>query len=366
MVNQIFLKKLTDIQKEQGLDAVLIAPSLDLEFLIGFSPFLCERFQGLFVKQNGDFFYIANLLSKEEIAKRVEPAGKVYSWWDGEDYVAKVAEILREEGLEGKRIGVGESVRAFHILNISKAFSAEFVNAKDLMNETRIHKSTEELNALRDSARVADESLAAALKKIHPGNSEKEIGDILCSEMELRGGKNPGGLICVGANTGYPHYARKGDGAILQEQDILLMDFGCIYNGFYSDMTRTVFFGSVSEKQKKIYNTVLEANLAGENAAFCGAYIPDIDLAARTVIEKSGYGDTFTTRLGHGIGCKVHEAPDIKQSNRRYLEKGMAFSIEPGIYLAGEFGVRIEDIVIINERGEREVLNQFPKDLLIL
>ena len=109
----------------------------------------------------------------------------------------------------------------------------------------------------------------------------------------------------------------------------------------------------------------MEANLAGEKAAVSGAYIPDIDRAARDIIHQTGYGDTFTTRLGHGIGYKVHEAPDIKQSNKRTLESGMAFSIEPGIYLAGDFGIRIEDVVVINENNEREVLNKFPKELII-
>lgn len=366
MLNKEAVKKLADLEKKQGIDAVLVAPSLDLKFLMGFSPYLCERFQGLFVKQDGECFYIANLLSKEEIAKELEPDAKVYSWWDGEDYVTATGRILREEGLEGKVIGTSESVRAFHVLNLMTRLNVRFVSARDLMDETRIHKSEEQLNCLRKAAEIADEGFARALKKIHPGQTEWQIGEILFREMAALGGSNPGGLICTGPNTGYPHYALEREGRMLQERDILLMDFGCTCGGFYSDMTRTVFFGEPSEKEKRVYQAVLEANLAGEAAAVCGAYIPDIDIAARKVIEKTGYGDTFTTRLGHGIGCKVHEAPDIKQSNRRNLETGMTFSIEPGIYLPGEFGVRIEDIVAINREGCREVLNKATKELMIL
>lgn len=165
-------------------------------------------------------------------------------------------------------------------------------------------KSKDELDSLRKAAEIADQALEKALKKIHPGMTERQIGATLFAEMSALGGKNPGGLICCGPNTGYPHYALTGDGRTLQERDILLMDFGCTVNGFYSDMTRTVFFGEPSEKERSIYNSVLEANLAGEKAAFSGAYIPDIDRAARDIIEQTGYGDTFTTRLGQESAAK--------------------------------------------------------------
>lgn len=366
MLNQKAIEKLAALEREQGLDAMLVAPSEDLEFLMGFTPFLCERFQGLFIKNNGECFYIANLLSKEEIAKEVEPEGKVYSWWDGEDYVKAVLNILEKEGLRGKTIGTSQSVRAFHVLNLMGSGEIRFVAARDLMDETRIHKSSQELDALRKAASIADEALKRALLEIRPGMSERKIREILFGKMVELGGERPEGLICTGPNTGYPHYALVGEGRTLEERDILLLDFGCTYKGFQSDMTRTFFFGEPSEKERRVYEAVLRANLAGEEAAVLGAWIPDIDRAARDVISSTGYGETFTTRLGHGIGCKCHEAPDIKQSNERRLEKGMAFSIEPGIYLAGEFGVRIEDIVVINEKGEREVLNQVNKEMTVI
>ena len=143
------------------------------------------------------------------------------------------------------------------------------------------------------------------------------------------------------------------------------MDFGCVYKGMYSDMTRTVFFGEASTKQREIYQYVLAANQAGEQAAVAGAYIPEVDKAARSIIEEAGYGADFITRLGHGIGYMIHEGPDIKKNNKRSLLPGMAFSIEPGIYLSGDFGVRIEDIVLVSENGN-EILNQSSKELIIL
>ena len=118
MLNKDAIEKLVVLEEKYGLDALLIAPSADLQFFMGFSPYLCERFQGLFVKKNGECFYIANLLSKEEIAKELKPDGRIYSWWDGDDYVEVVSQILEKEGLKNKVIGTSESVRAFHVLNI--------------------------------------------------------------------------------------------------------------------------------------------------------------------------------------------------------------------------------------------------------
>lgn len=184
--------------------------------------------------------------------------------------------------------------------------------------------------------------------------------------MQEFGGNGADAIVSFGANASYPHYMVSGEGAVLQEKDVLLTDFGCSYHGFQSDMTRTVFIGEPTEEEAKIYDIVLKANLAGEAAVKEGAYIPEIDKAARKVIEDAGYGQYFTTRLGHGIGYQVHESPEIKQSNRRNLEKGMAFSIEPGIYIPGVIGIRVEDIVVINEHGEREILNKVPKEMKVI
>ena len=159
MLNKTAIEKLVVLEEKYGLDAILVAPSPDLQFLMGFSPFLCERFQGLFIKKNGECFYIANLLSKEEIAKELVPDGRIYSWWDGDDYVDVVSRILKKEGLENKVIGTSESVRAFHVLNIMEHFPVRFTGARDLLDETRIHKDKTELDSLRKSAAIADEAL---------------------------------------------------------------------------------------------------------------------------------------------------------------------------------------------------------------
>lgn len=352
--------------REKNLDALFISPSEDMVSLVGMSPFVCERFQGLVIKADGSAFYIANLVVADEMKRALGADVPVYTWWDGDDYGEKAKDAFTKEGLIGKRIGANGSAFAFHILTLMEYMDIKFVDAKDLLNESRICKDHEELDCLRKAAEYADRALEKTLKIVRPGMTEKEIQNILFGTMIELGGKEPGGLVSCGPNTSYPHYAPGENSRVLQEKDVLLFDFGCRVNGYQSDTTRTVFVGEVTEFQRKIHGIVRQANEAGEAAVFEGAYIPDIDIAARKVIEDAGYGATFTTRLGHGIGLNIHEAPEIKQSNKTYLKRGNAFSIEPGIYLAGDFGIRIEDIVVINEQGQREVLNKTSKDIIVL
>lgn len=170
-------------------------------------------------------------------------------------------------------------------------------------------------------------------------------------------------MVCSGPNSSYPHY--NDDQRVIQEKDIIVLDWGCKYYNMCADMSRTVFVGGITEEERKVYEIVRASQEAGEKAAVKGAYIPDVDKAAREIIEKAGYGKYFFTRLGHGIGYSVHEAPDIKASNKRYLEEGMVFSIEPGIYIAGNFGIRIENIVAVTKDGN-EVLNKASKEIMIL
>lgn len=366
MINQEIILKVTELMKKRNLDALLTVPSEDLVFLAGESPWLCERFQGLFLKQNGEMFYIVNLLSAGEIKSMLGEEFQIYTWWDGEDFADAVKDVFEKEGLSNARIGVNMAARAANILRISEKVPVCFTAAADLMNEVRIHKTPQEFAYMRKAAEIADRAVESLWKTVRPGMTEREVRAILRGYMEEYGGKNADAIVSFGANASYPHYMVSGEGAVLQEKDILLTDFGCSYEGFQSDMTRTVFIGEPTEEERRIYETVLQANLAGEAAVSEGAYIPDVDKAARKVIEDAGYGEYFTTRLGHGIGYHVHESPEIKQSNHRNLEKGMAFSIEPGIYIPGVIGIRVEDIVIINEQGEREILNHVPKELKVI
>jgi len=357
-----FVDKLVAFMREKGLDAVLVCPSEELTFFTGHTPMMCKRFQGLFFKSDGDYFYVCNLLYMGEIEKNY-PTIRAYGWFDGEDMATVVGNILHKEGLSGKTIGVNWATPAASILDIASTSGITFVNAMPLLEEIRIIKTDEEIGNLRLVAAIADEVFSEVIKFIRPGNNEIEIKNFLFSEMEKRGGSQPWALVARGPNSSYPHYGNS-DG-IVEEQDIVLLDFGCVYNNMRSDISRTVFVGGITDKQREVYNICRRATEVGQAACFAGAYIPDIDKAARDIIIQAGYGDYYQYRVGHGIGYMMHESPYIKASEKRNLEKGMCFSIEPGINLPGEFGMRIENIVAITENGT-EILNKSTHEIVIV
>lgn len=362
-MNKFYFTKLVNAINHKRLDAMLIVPSDELKFIIGESPYLCERFQGLFVKKDGSYFYVCNLLTSEEIQKVLGANVKVYDWFDGDNYIDTVKKAFVENDLIGKTIGVDSTTRAFEVLDIMNNLDVKFIDAKNMLEEIRIHKTSEELENLRIASKIADEAFAEVILHIKPKMTEKDVKEKLCNIMLEKGGESPGALVAAGANSSYPHYIK--NTGVIKEKDIVLLDYGCVYKGMKSDISRTVFVGDITKEQKKVYDIVKNAIEAAEKVVAVDAFIPDIDKAARGLIEKEGYGKYFTTRLGHGIGYMGHEAPDIKASNPRYLEKNMAFSIEPGIYIGGNFGVRIEDIVITTENGT-EIINKASKDMIII
>jgi len=363
-MRKVFIDRLVSLANTNGMDAVLVCPSEELNFLTGFSPSPCQRFQGLFIKSDGSMFYVCNMIYVGEMEKAYAKDGvKVYRWFDGEVMADIVDNVLAQEGLKNKVIGVNSSALTFWTLQIAEKSGVKFVNAKPLLEEIRIIKTPEELENLRKASSITDAVFGEVVKFIKPGMTEEEISNFVAAETEKRGGTSRRGIIAVGANSSYPHY-RRGDG-IVGSQDVVLLDIGCIYNGMHSDMSRMIFTGGITDEQKKIYQIIREANETAEAAAVEGAFIPDIDKAARDIIEKAGYGECFMNRLGHGIGYMIHEAPDLKQSNPRNLERGMSFTIEPGINLTGRFGMRIEDVVAITENGT-EILNKTTHDLIII
>lgn len=361
MINKKYFDRLVREMKKTDCEAVLVAPSQELKFLIGHSPSAGARFEGLFVLRDGQYFHICPLLSEEEMGEILEPA-LVHGWSDGEGYLPTVEACARKYDLYAKTIAVNQFARAFHILEIAEKGIMQFQSGKNMMEEMRIIKDEEEMENLRVASSYADEVFSELLTFIEPGMTEKDIKQKIQDAFSKKGVQG-GGLVAVGPNASMPHYNR--DDRVIKEKDLVLMDFGCSYKGMMSDITRTVFVGEVSKKQRQVYEIVKNANEVAIEAIAVGKRACDIDKVARDIIENAGYGDYFLSRLGHGIGYVGHEAPDIKGSNTRRLETGMAFSIEPGIYLPKDFGVRIEDIVLMGPAGV-EVLNSAPKEIIVL
>ena len=362
-MNQTRINNLAKQLQKANLGGMLICPSEELLFLAGFTPKMCERFQALFVTADGKTFFVCNLLYKGEVEKAFGPDVKVYTWLDGESMTDVVKQVLAENGMAGTTLGVNSTAPAFNVLEIARDCGVTCVNGVPIIEEARIIKTEQEINDLRKAAEITDAAFAAVLGFIKPGMKEADVMQFLSGHMSNAGGTDIWGIIASGPNSSYPHYHSYD--RVIQEQDLMILDFGCRVNGLYSDMSRTIFIGGITDEQRKIYEIVRRSYEAGEGAAVTGAYIPDVDKVARDIIVAEGYGEAFLNRLGHGIGYMIHEAPDIKKNNHRKLEPGMAFSIEPGIYLAGIFGMRIENIVVATASGN-EVLNKSSKDIIIL
>lgn len=362
-MNKKYFDKLVAVLNAHDVDAILIAPSPEMNFIFGTDIRLCERFQAAIVKNTGEYFYICNLLYKDQIKAALPEDAEVYAWFDGEDFTDIVRDVFGKKGLIGKKIAVNSTERAFIVFQIMKDVDAELVDGHGLIEEMTLIKDETEKQYLRESSKVTDWTYGELLDYIRPGMTEKDILDRIKELFAMKGAAFKGAIAASGPNSSYPHYF--GDKRVIEEKDIIVLDWGCRVGGLCSDMTRTIFVGGITEEEHKIYDIVLRAQEAGEAMAVNGAWVPDVDAAARNVIIEAGYGDYFTTRVGHGIGYGVHEAPDIKGSNRMHLGPGMCFSIEPGIYIGGRLGVRIEDLVLTTEEGH-EILNHATKDIMVI
>lgn len=341
---------------------MLVVPSEELLFLADFNPMLCERFQGFFIKNDGDWFYFCNLLTKDDALQHF-PENRIYTWFDNDGFLNNLNKLLFDKNLIGKKIGLNSTARAFNILDIMKNIDVEFVNGKGFLEEMRIIKSSKNIENLKEASRKTDVVMESIISEIKAGMTELNIVEIVERLFLNNGMEMEFAIIATGPNTALPHH-ESGDRKV-QNKDVVLMDIGGKYNDVYSDMTRTIFVGGVTEKEIEVYNLVLKAQLKGIRSVEAGVEARKVDSAARNIIEEKGYGQYFTTRLGHGIGYSVHEGPYIAGYNDLELEDGMAFSIEPGIYIKGEFGVRIEDLVII-EDGKGKSINSATKELIII
>jgi Xaa-Pro dipeptidase len=359
------LEQLAERLRQEKLDALLLGPSSDLEYLTGLSLFADERFKGIVVLADGRVFSVVPRLYREQMESVLGPECPDCIWDDAEGFLEKVSGMWKDFGLQGKKVAVNDGIRAVDLLDLELSVpGTTFVNGHYVVEAMRLVKSPGEMDLLRKAACIADEAFSALLPFIRPGIREGEVARRLEDLLIEKGadGLSFPTIVASGPNGSNPHYM--GSSRVLCEGDPVVVDFGCTYRGYCSDTTRTVFVGKVSEEDRAIYRVVLEANLAGEAAAREGAAAQDVDRAARAVIEKAGFGEYFINRTGHGIGVAVHEAPYIMEGNLQELRKGMAFSVEPGIYIPGRLGIRIEDIVLVTENGA-EPLSALPKEITI-
>ena len=232
------------------------------------------------------------------------------------------------------------------------------------VDDARKQKDAEEIELLRKASALNDATIAEVIQHLGDGMTESEMARFV-ADVHVKNGADAAvdQLVCYGIGCSEPHHSS--GKAKIQAGENAIFDIFTPVNHYWCDMTRTVFYKDASDEQKKVYEVVRNANLAGEAAVRPGVRLCDIDRAARKVIEDAGYGPYFTHRLGHGCGLAIHEPPDCSSVNQQVAQVGMCFSIEPGVYIPGKWGVRVEDLIVVTEDG-CEVLNKFTKDIIIV
>jgi Xaa-Pro dipeptidase len=364
-MTQTRFDKLNASLRTSDLEAVILNPSPTLKYLTGLSFHLMERPVVLFFAVDQTPAIVLPELELQKVASlpyalQVFAYGENPSAWG--DVFRKAVQAL---GLDGKRIGVEpRNLRLLEFQYVkSAAPDAEFPDAGETLAGLRLRKEPAEVEAMRRAVKIAQSALEATIPLIKMGMTEKELSAELVMQL-LRHGSEPempfSPIVSAGPNAANPHASpteRK-----LQAGDLLVVDWGAAYEDYISDLTRTFAVGEVDDEFQKIHKVVQEANAAGRAAARPGVPCAEVDKAAREVIEKAGYGKYFTHRTGHGIGMEGHEEPYMRGDNLQILEPGMAFTVEPGIYLPGRNGVRIEDNVVVTESGA-DVLSDMPRKM---
>lgn len=285
---------------------------------------------------------------------------------EGSQPAETIAATLQE--LEIKRLGFEKDFLTYQQYEIfrEKLAPVELVPTAGLVEELRMVKEPEELELIAKAQAITDEAFAHILEFIKPGMSERAVALELEMFMKQRGASNLAFeiIVAAGAHSSLPH--AKPDGRLLKKGDFVKMDFGAQYQGYCSDMTRTVVLGQPDDKQKEIYQIVLEAQLAALKAIQPGKTGEEIDRVARDIIASHGYGENFGHGLGHGVGLFIHEEPRLSSTGKRVLEPGNVVTVEPGIYLPNWGGVRIEDMVMVTSDGCQNFTRSPKHQLLVI
>jgi Xaa-Pro aminopeptidase len=344
-----------------GIAALLVSPGSDLAYLCGHRIQGSERLTCLVLGADG----VATLVVPELEAPRAHvaaPGVEIRTWGETEDPVALVAGLVTRTG----DLAVDDRMWATFVLRLQAALPRRSVAASRVTAALRIVKDTGEIAALRAASEAADRAYARILPRPFAGHAERDVSRELGELLRAEGHEEVGfAIVASGPNGASPHHAS--GSRTIAAGDAIVLDFGGTRDGYCSDITRTVHVGTVVDAEvRRVHDVVLRAQEAGYRAAREGATAASVDAAARALIDEAGYGKLFIHRLGHGIGLDGHEPPYLVEGNSERLAPGMAFSIEPGVYLPGRFGVRIEDIAVLGTDGRAEPLNNADRSLAIV
>jgi len=359
------MKALRSLGKKAGIDAFLVVSDKNMWHLAGFSVLAIERFAGIIVPVDTDNPTAIVPKLEESKAREKSAVKEIKTYSDSASPALILEKAVKELGLEGATFGV-EGLLPFRFYRMLVACSADIKtrDASAMFSQLRIMKSEEELGMIEKAADVVAEGIRAGTDFIKPGVSELTISCQIERVIKESGGESiPFCIVLSGSNSAFPH--GETSNRKVQKKDVVLVDVGAVFNGYYGDLTRTFFVGKVTRKEREVYDIVAEAHEKAIGSVRPGVSAEKVDAAARNVIENAGFGKYFTHRTGHGLGLEVHEEPYICEGNEVALQPGMVFTIEPGIYLSGKFGVRIEDNIAVSDNGKR-MLSHISKELTVL
>lgn len=357
-MNQARWEKLKMRMREVQLEQLLVTDTPSIYYLTGRWIESGERLLVLYVPLEGTPKLLINELFPQKPLEGVELV-----WLkDTSDALG----ILCQELLPGKTLGIDKNWPSGFLLSLMERWgSTQVMNSSLLLDGLRAVKEPEEVELMREVSRINDDAMGKLMEVLEENLTEKDVEERLAKIYANLGadGFSFTPIIAFGKNGADPHHMN--GLRLLNPGDAVILDIGCRKNHYCADMTRTVFFGHASEEDREVYETVRAANEAAIDRIKPGVTFAEVDAAARDLIAAKGYGPFFTHRTGHSIGIEVHEPGDVSSANKNPLVPGMIFSVEPGIYLEGKLGVRIEDLVVVTPTGA-EVLNQVSKELRIL
>jgi Xaa-Pro aminopeptidase len=340
---------------EAGLTGVLVTPGPDLLYFTGYEPIaITERITMLAIHASRGPAMIVPILERPDAeGSPGAPALTLADWKDGSDPYAAAAELLDPAG----RYAISDSAWAMHVLGLQQALpESGYVSMTSTLQMLRAIKDEDELERLAEAGAAADASFEQIAEVQFSGRRESDIAAELAGLLRDHGHSTVDfTVVGSGPNGANPHHEMSE--RVIEDGDMVVLDFGGIKDGYGSDTTRTVHVGEPIDEEREVHDLVRRAQQAGFEAVRPGVQCQEIDRAARKVIEDAGYGEYFIHRTGHGIGLTTHEPPYMVEGETSKLEPGMCFSIEPGVYLPGKFGVRIEDIVTVTEDGGRRLNN---------
>jgi Xaa-Pro aminopeptidase len=350
--------------EQAGVDALLVSVGSDLPYLTGYEAMPLERLTMLVVPLDTDAVLVVPALEAPRVVEQ-PGAFELFPWAETDDPIEIVAGLVAGMDPDARSAAVGDHTWARFVLDLQHALpDVEFRRATDVTGPLRVVKDPAEVDALRAAAAVVDDVAAAMRDRPFAGRSELEVHRELVERM-LEGGHERANfaIVAAGANAASPHHDPTS--RVIERGDVVLCDFGGTMHGYCSDITRMFVVGDVDPAVRDAYAVLVDAQEAGVRAATVGTPCEAVDAAARAVIDDAGFGDFFVHRTGHGIGTEAHEDPYVVSGNATPIVAGHAFSVEPGIYLPGRFGLRLEDIVVATDDGP-ERLNHAARDLAVV